>query len=619
LGILAAVGACQGSPPQQVVTVYVPSPLPGTLTNAFYQAYGDFEPTASATYSLNASLLSAGTPLTGLPAATRSLVVSLVGSTSEGVSLVPASGPVNVLALPTNVATQLPTPAGQLGGTHGPSVGLIDSGHVLIIGGPLDSSPQTAFVLDLGTGELTSVTGASSNYSRDFATITPFPGGAIVAGGTGTAALDGTAEVYQAGAGGGPGGFGASPRIIPLSVPRSKHAAVALANGDTLLVGGENPSAATPSVLSSLELLEPSGSQGQQVGTLKVARTSPSALLLPGFVSPRILVGGGLDANMKPVSTVEWFDVADASSPTLSGAVDLCSPPSLQACCPLTGLPAFAPLEGGAVLVVLAGTPPKGCQSNVLLLRNDFRVEAAPLGPTAAQQPRLFAGAQSEPVYFSDSGAVRWDPWNSVFDIPLGNAAEGSSSPVASLSADPGLALWLGGDSHVWGLRFDTRNAYSTDMTTLLSETSAEFAPDRLVKVPDPMGIIDISPFESGVGVTLRNGGSVYLTDATFADFTVQFTPTGSLTLILLDETTGTALTFDQSSCLPVVLEGPLLVTRSGGSLSAAIVAPGAPATPTPCAGAPAAGDRVALGFQAPSGQTASVSSVLVTRVGPPN
>jgi hypothetical protein len=576
------------------------------------------------------------------------MVVTLIDSTWEGVTLVPPDGPVNILALPSNTATSFADVAGKLAETAGPSMGMLDSDHALVVGGPLEGKPQVAYVVDLGTGGITPVTGSAATYSRDFATITPFAGGALVAGGSrnpstgATGLFVDTAEVYQPAPGGGPGGFGGAPPI-PLLQGRSKHAAVALANGDTLLIGGETEARILlgTSGTNSLELIEPGSpsSMAVQGAALLVPRVSPSALLLRGIEGPRLLVGGGLDENGKAVSKVEWFDVPGAASNnaglSAAFALDLCTASAidrsgnlapLAPCCVGSSLlapPAFAPLEGGSALVVLSGAAPSGCPSNVLVLRDDFIVEIAPSAPIA-MQPHLFAGARGEPVYFAESGFVgRWDPWNwqdNSFGLSLGQAAGGAPPLLATLSPDPGLALWLGQGSRIWGLRFDTRNDYSTDepTTELLLSDPLEFAPDRLVNVRDSEGFIDVEPFESGVGVTVQNGAGVFLTDATFADFTLDFRPTGPLSLVLYDQATDTELTFDQSNCLPEVLDDSIRVVRTGGTLTATIgedsVGP-----PGACAGGPAAADRVAIGFRAPLGKTATVSTVSVQRVGSSN
>src|SRR5580658_2189331 len=183
LGIVAAPNACQGSGESRSVTVYVPStlgPIPSGVASASYQAFGDFEPSTQQT----AGLASVGLSLQSLPAAARSMVVTLIDSTWEGVTLVPPDGPVNILALPSNTATSFADAAGSLAKTAGPSMGMLDSDHALVVGGPLEGKPQVAYVVDLGTGGITPVTGSAATYSRDFATITSFAGGALVAGGS---------------------------------------------------------------------------------------------------------------------------------------------------------------------------------------------------------------------------------------------------------------------------------------------------------------------------------------------------------------------------------------------------------------------------------------------------
>jgi hypothetical protein len=217
------------------------------------------------------------------------------------------------------------------------------------------------------------------------------------------------------------------------------------------------------------------------------------------------------------------------------------------------------------------------------------------------------------PVLLTSDSAQRWNPWSAMWAPLLGpNESEPTS---AMLSADPGLALWVAGDSLVHALRFDTRNAYSTDTANqsalLTSDRSTdEFAPDRLGTDGDvSFGF---------AGLELRNGASAFLTDATFADVSVDFTGTGSgLQFVLRDNVTGAVFPILQGTCLPLLGEKPtaVQVVRQGGALSAGpIGGPLAQCNTAP----PTASERLAIGFQGPGpGEgTATVSSVTVRRLG---
>jgi hypothetical protein len=324
---------------------------------------------------------------------------------------------------------------------------------------------------------------------------------------------------------------------------------------------------------------------------------------------------------------MEWLSGDSTTNFTELGVVDLCSPQSpLFMCCPLTSPPAFAPLEAGAVLVVLGGPLPSGCTSNVAVVQ-DFAIADAgtpepATPPRPFSPPTLFSSAASAPVLFSNDGAVRWNPWLNLFQSIVGSP-EGLSTPVATLSPDPGLALWLGADNNVWALRFDTRNIYSTDepSTKLLELTSSEFAPDRLAQVGSQDAGVDagVVAFNCGVGVTMQEGAGAFLTDATFADFTVDYVVTGPLSLALLDPDSGQEFDFDvQNDCLG--LEAGILpigtgihVERHGTTVSARLAGV---ATLMTCVESLAdASERVAVGFRAPMG-VASVTSVSVKRLG---
>jgi hypothetical protein len=559
-----------------------------------------------------ATLGSTGLALS-LPPASRSIAVFVAASTWVGVTLVPSAGPVSVLALPLNAATPLAGLAGSLGGTAGPSMGVIDSGHAVVVAGPLNGEPQTGYVIDLGTGSLSPLLGNPGIYSRDFATVTPFEGGFLVAGGRGVTSQDAiTAEAFKDSPEN-PGGFVQSRQItLSLLGGRVKHGAVMLPSGDVLLAGGEDPTTGRP--IEALEIVSPGATNSTPAGALKNARVSPTVLSLP---TGNLLIGGGVGAcdttgAACAVSTVEWFS-SSVIAPL--STLDLCaSLPS--ACCPLQLPPAFAPLEGGGVLVALVPHSPLGqaspACSNLILLHDDFTAERAPLGPFSTP-PVLLAGARSRPVLLAD-GAWRWNPWGNSFE-PLPQAAVGLSVPVATASPEAGLALWLGNDDRVWALRFDTRNEYATDLlaTTL---NPSEFAPDRLVNVRDSSGEVDVATGKDANGstVTLQGGAGIFLTDATFLDVAIDFTFTGQLSLVLRDADTGEEFALYPGNCLPSTLvpRSTLRVERMAGRVTAGLVGE----VPQQCATAPASGVRVAVGFRAPPGGKGTVGGVMVQRLG---
>jgi hypothetical protein len=116
--------------------------------------------------------------------------------------------------------------------------------------------------------------------------------------------------------------------------------------------------------------------------------------------------------------------------------------------------------------------------------------------------------------------------------------------------------------------------------------------------------------------VTLQNGASVFLTDATFLDVSIVFTAVGPLSLALRDNDTGDELDLYPGNCLPPTLstEMSIQVDRKGTTVSAGVVG-----SLTQCAGAPPAAERVAVGFRAPPGEMATVGLVSVTRLGASN
>jgi hypothetical protein len=142
-------------------------------------------------------------------------------------------------------------------------------------------------------------------------------------------------------------------------------------------------------------------------------------------------------------------------------------------------------------------------------------------------------------------------------------------------SPDVGLALWLentGVDAgKVVGLRFDSRGPYSTDVQTLLSTDTQSIAPDRLPTGTSPDASGSALTFDSVNGLTLKKNAAVVLTDATFADFSLDLqTINGGEPQIFLRDDSGNEFTIgtDATSTCAIPSGDQLQVTRNGGSIS---------------------------------------------------
>ena len=443
------------------------------------------------------------------------------------------------------------------------------------------------FVADLGTGVVTQLEAAPPS-PRNYASVTPYGDGALIAGGENPmlGEVEDTAFVYTPGM-----GFGAE---IPLMAggQREKHAAVALPDGRTLLVGGVAGSV----FVTTLEVLDPTKPVMEQdtaaPASLKVGRANPTVLVLP---TGQVFIGGGIGRGGVPVPTMEWLTLPGLTS---AGQADLCSAGMVQG---------FAATEEGAVLAVMGPGPPKAGCSNVHLVRppaggSPAVVEEAPVLDPPPLRIHMFQGAQASPVLVTDSSTLRWNPWSATF-VSLGANAAGLSVPTAaSASASPGLALWLGEDDHLWALRFDTRGPYATDFVH-----PSELDTDDLYTAPDRLAGADVS-FSVATGASLAHGASLFLTDATYEGVTASVTlrQRGDVTFVLRDplghETTCTATDVAEAATVTLV--------RSGASVSLS-VGSGPPAS---CPSTLDAAARVAVGLRGPAMGTSVVHALTVTR-----
>src|SRR5262249_9135857 len=100
-----------------------------------------------------------------------------------------------------------------------------------------------------------------------------------------------------------------NPELVALYGGRAEHAAVTLASGEVLLVGGGGENGTPP---DSPEVLVPESNLHRDVTTLPGARVDPIALRLS---DDRIFVGGGTDAldGGSKVADLVWLS-SDATA-----------------------------------------------------------------------------------------------------------------------------------------------------------------------------------------------------------------------------------------------------------------------------------------------------------------
>jgi hypothetical protein len=582
----------------RTVTAYVPQACAADgSAYAEYLAYGDFDPAAppATGYFLSA----VGQTLPDIDGQARAVVMTASEVTSgvdrawEGVAAVPSSGDVDVLLLPTLASCPLTA-------TVGPRVhsvlAPVGSGRVLVVGGTANPTPFT-FLARLDTGAIDAVTPDLLTPRTD-ASVTAFGPGALVAGGTSSdgRVLD-TAEAYSTSAGAA-GGFD-QQNPLQLSEPRTRHGAVVLVSGATLLVGGKGGSDGT-TVLGTMETIDPVTHVVQEEGlpTLNVPRYGATVLRL---ASGEILVAGGFDASDDPVQTLEWLN------PDATSDADKQTPPLAQG-----SARAFIALEGGGALAVLTPPAPTPGFQNVWVIDATGALEVATPIPGALASPVLFGGAQGAPVLWTGDRWLQWQPYAGMFgeldvldDVP-------AAISDATCAPDPGLALWLDEASAQLNLlRFDTRNIYSALPGPLLVTGPAETAPDRL----------DAVSWDVDQGLVLTAGtpgAAAFVTDRTYADVAIDVdAPTGEPAMVALRDDLGNELDVGGPSCPGALVPGDpstVHVQRTGGTVTWSL-ADGASGT---CAGALGSTARVSVGLRASPGARGVMKNLKVTRLGTP-
>jgi hypothetical protein len=578
LAAVVALSACRETEQTVIVreiVMHVPQSCkieqdPGADPYAIYFAYGDFAFEAGD----GVRLTDVGKALPSVPGDTRAIAANVLVSDDKywtAYSEIPQTGPIDLLLWRSGSVCTLSV---DLGRRVEPAFGAIDGQHVLVAGGkpPPGASIPYSFVADLRTG-ITTRLATGLLTPRAGATVTPFGSGALVAGGraidTDAPLAPGSAEVYVPGAGGAAGDFDGKP--IPLSRPRADHAAVVLATGETLLVGGVG---ADGKPLATLEIVDPVKRQSLTRGLaqLQVPRIKPSVVRL---ASGEILVGGGKTLAKQPDGS-EALVNADRLEFFARDALSVARKPEPYRPGRETRLIA---LPAGGALMVNAGEITDTI-TTVYVVNAEGRIEVTPRTVAGeVTQIRLFDGGDGSPVLWTGDRWLRWRPWLGELE-PLTEAIRARPGPEgdAIASPDSGLAMWLAdGGARIAGMRFTTRQSILGPyayVRPLLVDGVDGLAPDRFINLRRN----DEQPLRYGkqFGLTLDAGATAFVTDATFASFTLEAEiPTGLPPLFVLRDAGGLELEIGGPACpMDVELGVPtrVRIERDGEVVRAAVL-----------------------------------------------
>jgi hypothetical protein len=331
---------------------------------------------------------------------------------------------------------------------------------------------------------------------------------------------------------------------VGLDVNRTRHAAVTLASGDTLLVGGRSKYDDSHVAQQRTDLVSLNPLRSTPAATLITGRIEPQALRLS---DGRVFVGGGYtlvdERAAEPAG--EWL-MTDGKD-VIEQTTEL--PPRFGR--------AFVATPGGGVLAAggcedrdiateeerqecslhcLRGCPPAAGYDAWWLdrERREHRLPDALQG-ISAPQPILIAG--------SDGGAwlvaarasdpsvprlFRFNPWSQRFgEVDLPDSVRlpraGFAAPVV---IDPDAFVWLdesGSSAELLGLRLGTRNRYTQDLAlVLLSDPRDPSRPLHLV--PDrPLNGARGERYDGRLWLAPhRHAVTVAVADTDYGDVTVR-------------------------------------------------------------------------------------------------
>jgi hypothetical protein len=469
------------------------------------------------------------------------------------------------------------------------------AGVVLVAGGdqPVNSPGTPAagsLTFDSGTGVVAPVDSTQSfQQARAFATVTPFGAKLLLAGGENPleTAVAPEREARESAAVYDPALGGFEGDTIALELGRTRHAAVVLESGETLLIGGARPRGDGTSIaVAPFEAVSPVTRRSRIDGLvgLAVGRIEPSAVRLD---DGRLLVVGGYDANGEALGGTEWFS-ADGSRAVSPGCGS-----KLMPCSDVIARPGrvVLALPGGGALTIGGCEPDDGdaeCHDAWWIWPDGegtrLKLEQPPDCPAPFTPDRvlLSPGSDGAPWLLAvDEGVeppcravLRFTPWTPGFAVarPRFERWPDPRAPLASIGAD--AFVWLSDDDPpvLVGARLGTRGALSQNETLLDSDPNAplvplHLAPDRDADAADrpralyrPEGRLILEQASNGYAPV-----TVTIADARYDDvtLTLDFTGDGPPLVVFGEYVLGSV------DCpFPDAPETPLVITRTGTHVS---------------------------------------------------
>ncbi len=579
-----AVPGCTSDAVRRSVYVHVPAACAPDTRSAYavFYASGDFEPTPDAP-AQDRTPLRAKVDLDGLPTDAKMLVADVSTledpRTYRGIAPTTGGGDVHVLLWP-NVLEDRPACAlsADLGVRVDGGLGMVGDNTVLFAGGrSADGSnvPRT-YAADLTRGRALQLPiGLASR--RLHPTVTRFGAGGLVAGGADPESSIplGTAEVYA------DGDFLESR--IELGVERAEHAAVVLASGETLLVGGRGRAGA----LRSLEAIDPKTKRiRSSVGTMDYPRRNPVAVRL---VSGQVLVTGGQDDANQPVPDIEIFERDGSRLPGRRPTRFLA-----------TRTRSVVPMSGGGALVVLDADDPD--RVNVWRISADGVADPVGKVPIPKNESfSLFRGNDDQAILFAGGIWYRFDPWAPAKGFapvaaPPRGGPQAGSLPLET--PDLGLVAWVDDQAKLRALRFSTRSPFERVPRPLLTTGIEGFAPDRAPQAGS-------FALDGTRGLVLGDGETATLTVYDFSDFTLTFRGAPTVVLRAPD---GREAQIGASECLFAFGDSSTLVRRGND------VQVQSGAGRTQCTLPFGADTRLTVAFRGNGAARSAVTNVVVSR-----